>query len=302
MPGAGTNRQLDDASTLSDRAGDMRITPSAVLGEFGQLCVAMSVSGALIAVREMAGMRCTVSFGNAPGVGSRLGGDSAFTKHCVETGEVVLCDDAASDLRLGPLVAARMGFRSAVAVPIEAQGSVVGVIQVFCPEASAIAPGAVADLQRIAKQFAALMIFDAANGGELIVGGSVEEPILLPRLIVDQGPAPNATDDGQVAEKPASVEVAAKVESIELVAEPERQETSQPSVAPRLAVARKSKLSQLPSDRRTPSRVWLIAGVLLLALSILLLFLFMSGSHRQDTSIESRLASARAEVQVGPRV
>jgi hypothetical protein len=50
---------------LVHRKSDLQITPGAVLSDFEQMCVAMSVSGAVIAVRDLAGLRCIVSFGNA---------------------------------------------------------------------------------------------------------------------------------------------------------------------------------------------------------------------------------------------
>src|SRR5215475_9703821 len=109
MPGAGAKRQASDESAeLTSVTQETSVTPDAVLSDFGQICVGLSVSGALIAVRELTGLRCTVSFGNAPNVGSRLAGDAAFTMRCVETAEVVLCEDATTDLRIGPLVAARL--------------------------------------------------------------------------------------------------------------------------------------------------------------------------------------------------
>ena len=260
MPGTGTKQQqTSDPTTPVATAEDLQITPGAVLSDFEQMCVAMSVSGAVIAVRDLAGMRCTVSFANAPAVGSRLPTDSAFTSQCIETGEVALFEDAESDPRIHPSVATSLSFRSAVAVPIQAQGSVVGLIEVFCSRPSAFSPTAIAGLKRVAKSFAALLIFDAANGGQPVVCGSLERPIVLPRPIADQEPTPIASPGAEVIEKPKNREIYRTV----------------------------TTTSRLPSDKPTPTRVWLIAAALLLALAIVFLLLFKGASRGQNASIES---------------
>jgi hypothetical protein len=270
MSGTGTKQQQTSKPTTPIATADLEITPGAVLSDFEQMCVAIPVSGAVIGVRELAGMRCTVSFGNAPAVGSRLPTDSAFRRQCIETGEVAVCEDAWSDPRIHPSVAASLSFRSALAVPIQAQGSVVGLIEAFCSRPSAFSPTAVAGLKRVAKSFASLVTFDAANGGQPVVGGPPERPIVLPRLIADQEPTPIASPGAEVIEKPENREIYRTV----------------------------TTTSQLPSDRPTPTRVWLIAAALLLALSILFLILFKGASRRQDASIESLgpRASDRARV------
>ena len=73
-------------------------TAAAVLGAFEQICVAMSAAGAFVAIRDLEGIRSVVSYGNAPGVGTRLPLDSAFVNRCIETGEVVFRDVTSSEL------------------------------------------------------------------------------------------------------------------------------------------------------------------------------------------------------------
>jgi hypothetical protein len=252
MPGAGTKRQPSESVNTIATITERQITPGVVLSDFEQICVAMPASGAVIAVRDLAGMLCTVSFRNAPAVGSRLPTDSALTRQCIETGEVVLCEDTESDPRIHPSVATQWEFRSAVVVPIQEQGEVVALIEVFCSRPSAIYPSAIATLKEVAKSFAALMIFDADNGGQPIVGGSLEHPIVLPSLIADEKP-PSVANPG------------IEVDGVE---EPKNGEISG-TVAP---------ISQLLSDRPTPTRVWVIAAAILLGLS-LLLFLFRGAYH-----------------------
>jgi hypothetical protein len=119
-----------------------------------QICSAMSASGVVLAVRDPEGVRCLASTGDAPAVGSQLQPDSTFTRTCLETGEVVLCEDAENDSRIQPSVAKSLNLRSAVAVPIKAQGSVIGVLEVFSPRPSDIEPADVETLKGFAKLFA----------------------------------------------------------------------------------------------------------------------------------------------------
>lgn len=243
MPEAGTKRQTSEPRNPIATHEDLQLTPAAVMSDFGHKCIAMSASGAVVAIRDLAGMRCTVSFGKAPAVGSRIPTDSVFLSQCFETGEVALCEDAESDSRIDSSVAAQWAFRSGVAVPVQVQENVVGLIEVFCSEPSAISPTAIAGLKEVAKSFAALMIFDAAYGGQPVVGGALQRPIVLSTPIAEQEP-------GTVANPAAKI-----------VAPIEERETAATSF-------------QLPSDKPTPTRVWLIAATLLLGLSLLLLFLF----------------------------
>ena len=251
MPGAGTKQQISESVNHIHTVGEEKITPGKVLSDFEQICVAIPASGAVIAIRDLAGMLCTVSFASALAVGSRLPTDSAFTRQCIETGEVVLCKDAEGDPRIHPLVAAIWNFRSAVAIPIKAREEVVAVIEVFCSRPSSIDLPAIAALKAVADSFAAMMIFDADNGGQPIVGGSLEQPVVLPGLTVDEEPTLVADPNTEIVEDQAS------------------RETPRTAAPP----------TQLLSDKPTPTRVWAITAALLFVLSLLLLFLFR-GAYR----------------------
>jgi WD40 repeat protein len=156
MPEARLQRQIPEPQNPIATGEDQQISADAVMSAFEQICLAMSASGAVVAMRDLKGVRCVVSFGNAPPVGARLQPDSAFTTECIETGEVVLCEDTQNDLRIQRDIAKTLNLRSAVAVPIQAQGSVVGLIEVFCSQPSCIYPTAVTALKRVAKLFAAI--------------------------------------------------------------------------------------------------------------------------------------------------
>src|SRR5690348_8428392 len=123
MPGVGTKQQQSSRTEVPVASDGSLTTPDAVLGEFGQICVGLPAGGATIAVRDIAGLRCTVSFGNAPAVGSYLPIDSAFIAKCMQTGEIVLCEDMITSEGVPPAVADSFSFRSAVTVPVQSRGS-----------------------------------------------------------------------------------------------------------------------------------------------------------------------------------
>jgi hypothetical protein len=172
MPEARLKRQIPEPEYPIATDEGQQISADALMSTFEQVCLAMSASGAVVARRDLKGVRCVVSFGNAPSVGTRLQPDSAFTTECIETGEVVLCEDTQNDARIQPDIAESLNLRSAVAVPIQAQGSVVGLIEVFCSQPACIYPSAITALKRVAKSFAATMI-ESGSGEESIASSSV---------------------------------------------------------------------------------------------------------------------------------
>src|SRR5206468_2345896 len=120
---------------------------------------------------------------NAPDVGSRLQPDSGLTRECFETGQVVLCEDAENDSRVRPSIARSLHLRSVVAVPIQAQGSVVGVMEVFSSRPSAFATTEVAALQRIADLLAPISAPGPLKGDQPVATGRP--------LVVAQAAAPS---------------------------------------------------------------------------------------------------------------
>src|SRR5438874_6536099 len=106
--------------------------------------------GAAIALRDAWGVVCRASAGEAPDVGSRLHPESSLTRECFESGQVMICEDTEEDSRVR-LAAKSLRLRSAVVVPVQAQGSVVGVVEVLSSRASAFTTAHIAALQHIAR-------------------------------------------------------------------------------------------------------------------------------------------------------
>jgi WD40 repeat protein len=136
-------------------------------------CSLAGAQGAAIAVREPQGVVCLASTGSAPAVGSRLQPNSAFTQECLETGQVVLCEDAESDSRIHPFIARSLDLRSAVAVPIRAHGSILGVIEVFSSRPCAFDSTHIDALQGIAKSLSFAPVAASAPGGNLVAADAV---------------------------------------------------------------------------------------------------------------------------------
>jgi WD40 repeat protein len=156
MPETRLKKEADQSGDDSNEHRDRQISALLAIA-VERIRSELSASGVVIAVRDPEGACCLASTGEAPALGSRLQPDSAFTRECFETGEVVLCEDTENDSRILPSVAQSLRLRSAVAVPIHMQGSVVGVIEVFSSRPSDISALAVDALQECANLVAPII-------------------------------------------------------------------------------------------------------------------------------------------------
>ena len=135
-------------------------TASDAMSAFEQICFAIPASGAIIVVRNTNDLHCVASLGDAPEVGSRLPSDFAIAFKCLETGSVVLSDlpdDTTRAARVGATMEGVSRIRSAVALPMRADGALVGLISVFSPRRSSIQPRDVDALERVADFWGPLM-------------------------------------------------------------------------------------------------------------------------------------------------
>jgi putative methionine-R-sulfoxide reductase with GAF domain len=101
-------------------------------------------SGAAIALRQNDEMVCRASAGDAPPVGARLQVGSGFSGECVRAGRLLRCDDSETDTRVDRESCRVLGIRSMIATPVQANGAVAGLLEVFSP-----APRAFADSDNI---------------------------------------------------------------------------------------------------------------------------------------------------------
>jgi WD40 repeat protein len=123
-------------------------TLDVILPAIEQIRSTMGASGIVLAIGDGGGLHSLASAGDVPAAGSNLQLDSEFTRECLETGRVVLCQDAYENSRI-PLTGNARILRSAVAVPIHFRGSLLGIIQLFSVFPSAFNGTHVATLREI---------------------------------------------------------------------------------------------------------------------------------------------------------
>src|ERR1700730_473635 len=87
-----------------------------------------AATGAAIALITEDVVCCRASTGAAPEVGARLHAGISLTELCLETGEVVLCNDTRTDLRVDPRLCKETGIRSVLVLPIKQNAQAVGVL------------------------------------------------------------------------------------------------------------------------------------------------------------------------------
>src|SRR5919204_5079074 len=74
---------------------------------------------------------------DAPALGTRIQVGSGFSGECVRTGSLLCCDDAEIDSRVDRESCRALGIRSIIAMPIRIGDAVMGLLEVFSPNANA---------------------------------------------------------------------------------------------------------------------------------------------------------------------
>src|SRR5216684_2698219 len=85
-------------------------------------------TGAAIALSTEDAVCCRASTGAAPEVGTSLHAGISLTELCLETGEVLLCNDTSIDRRVDPRLFKETGIRSVLVLPIKQNAKAVGVL------------------------------------------------------------------------------------------------------------------------------------------------------------------------------
>jgi putative methionine-R-sulfoxide reductase with GAF domain len=108
-------------------------------------------TGAAIALQQDTEMICRASSGDAPPIGARLQSGSGFSGECVRSGRLLRCDDSESDSRVDRESCRALGIRSMIAIPIRANGNVVGLLEVFSPASRAFTDSDNVVIRRLAE-------------------------------------------------------------------------------------------------------------------------------------------------------
>src|ERR1700756_1393116 len=128
-----------------------------VLDEVLQLVAerAQTVTGAdgiAIALAEDDEIICRASVGTmAPDRGVRLDSKAGFSGACFRSGRIIRCDDSEKDPRVNVEACRRLGTRSMVAVPLQSQGSVLGLLEAFSTQPFGFNDGDVRSLNLLAE-------------------------------------------------------------------------------------------------------------------------------------------------------
>jgi len=96
---------------------------------------------------------CRARAGNdSPELGARLQAGSGFSGECVRAATSLKCDDAQTDNRVDRKSCRALGIRSLIACPIKRRsGEVIGILEVFSPEAAAFWDNDTNVLEKLAR-------------------------------------------------------------------------------------------------------------------------------------------------------
>jgi len=123
-------------------------------------------TGAAIALAGSENMICRASTGSdAPSIGVTLQIGSGFSGECVRTNQLLHCEDAETDPRVDQQSCRALGVRSMIASPIRSDGQVVGLLEVFSPQAHIFTASDKDVLQRLAEIVAQAVRRSATSGG-----------------------------------------------------------------------------------------------------------------------------------------
>lgn len=109
-------------------------------------------TGAAIALTEGTDMICRATAGaDAPSLGARVKTGEGFSGECIRTGTLQRCDDSETDARVDRETCRAIGIRSLAAAPVRWEHSVIGLVEVFAPDANAFGADDEAVLLRLAE-------------------------------------------------------------------------------------------------------------------------------------------------------
>lgn len=97
---------------------------------------ATNASDAAIALRQGEDIVCLATTGsNAPDIGVRLDLNSGLSGACAQSKTLQRCDDSETDARVDPGLCRRLGIRSVLVFPILLHDALLGIVEVFSPNA-----------------------------------------------------------------------------------------------------------------------------------------------------------------------
>jgi hypothetical protein len=138
---------------------------------------ATGARGAALVLSDGKVMSCRACSGElAPPVGTRLNPDAGFTATCVQTAEVVRCDDTATDPRIHGSGCIELGIRSILAVPVFDGMKVAGVLEVLSGEPKKFEERHVTALKLLARLVETLVNYASRAAGAVETQTSIATP------------------------------------------------------------------------------------------------------------------------------
>jgi hypothetical protein len=123
-------------------------------------------SGAALALSDGTVMSCRACSGYlAPPLGTHLNTDTGLTATCVQTAEIVRCDDTEADPRVDSSKC--IGIRSILAVPIFNGPNVAGVLEVLCSKPNRFVDRHVTALELLARLVETYVKYASRGNGAL---------------------------------------------------------------------------------------------------------------------------------------
>ena len=137
--------------------GELDLEPGiSIIAEKAQAMT--GATGAAIALRNGSEIVCRARTGRtAPDLGVRLQTDTGLSADCVRTGEVLLCNDAATNPRVDWYSCSRLGVRSILVAPLRHLRRTLGVFEVLSSRANAFDQHDMATMQFLSGMMVATM-------------------------------------------------------------------------------------------------------------------------------------------------
>jgi diguanylate cyclase (GGDEF)-like protein len=129
-----------------------------------RLLALTGAAGSIVELAEGGEMVYRAAAGMAQGqLGLRLKGSGSLSGLCVETGEILVCDDSETDPRVDREACRTVGLRSMVVAPLVHQDSAVGVLKLASRQVSYFKEKHIAVLQLMSELVASATYFAARN-------------------------------------------------------------------------------------------------------------------------------------------
>jgi len=123
-------REVEVAGANTDTALQLLADRARTLTRATGAAIAFSADGESMVCRASSGP-------DAPPIGTLFHVNEGFSGECVRRGLLLRCDDSETDSRVDRESCRALGVRSIVAAPIHENGTVIGILEVFSPQARA---------------------------------------------------------------------------------------------------------------------------------------------------------------------